>query len=178
MFKYLAIMAVAVSLSALVACNKEDDGKTEETPTTPANERPAGDIALHAHTENGPYVHDGDTLVYSTTDVDMNGARFHEAKFFIDNQTNEDYAFNRELQKLGGPSDLTMSECLGLCYTGLIPANRLPFTISANAHGVEYSIDSHLKPEYSGQQIFYKLTVGKGQGMDDPMTIYIRINVQ
>ena len=179
-FKYLAIMAMSVSLMGLVACTKEDGGKTEETPSTPANnnDRPAGDIALHAHAENGQYIHDGDTLVYTTTDADMNGSHFHEAKFFIDNQTNEDYAFNRKLQVLQGPLDLTMSECLGVCYTGLIPANRLPYTIRANENGVEYSIHTNLKQEYSGQQISYKLTIGKGQLVEDPITVYLLINVQ
>lgn len=181
MFKYLAFMAMSVALTGMVACTKDDEGKTEETPTTPANndERPTGDIALHSNSANGPYIHDGDTVVYTTTDADMNGRRRHYARIFIDNQTNSNYGFNRVLEVLQGPSDLTISECLDVaCYPGLIPSDRLPYTIGPGENGVEYSIESHLKPEYSGRQFFYKVTVGKGQGLENPITFYMLINVQ
>lgn len=174
-FKYMMAAMVVAATFALTGCSKD---KEEPQPTvTPDQQQQDATVVFHLDAENGPAVVAGDTVRYTTTDVDMNGLRYHAVKIFVDNKTADSYPFNRILEVVQGPADLVVSECLGLCYDGLIPAEKLPYNI---ASGVceEYSIHTNLKPEYSDQQVLYKVTLGQGQRISDPMTFYLLVNIQ
>lgn len=174
MFKYLAVMAMGVALMGFVACSKEDGGKTEETPTTPANNRPAGDIALHLGSTTGSYILNGDTVRYTTTDVDMNGIRRADVHIYIDNQTSAPMEVNHTYEVLEGPAGLSTE----VCAHGTCPWDGEVYTIASGSYANPYTIETHLEPEYSGEHILYKIMVGKGRRIDDPVTFYLLINVQ
>jgi hypothetical protein len=173
-FKYMMAAMVVVATFGLTGCNKD---KEDTKPTvTPEHEQPAASVVFRLNSSDGPAIAAGDTVRYTTTDVDMNGLHYHAAAFFIDNKTADSYAFNRSLEVMQGPADLEVNECLDVCYPGLIPAEKLPYNI---ASGVcqEYSIHTILKPEYSGQQVLYKVTLGMGQRLESPVTFYLLVNV-
>ena len=174
-FKYLAVMAFGVALMCMVSCNKEDDGKTDVTPVTPTPDpRPAGDIALHLGSVNGAYILEGDTVRYTTTDADMHGIHRADVHIFIDNQTSADLAVNHSYEVLQGPAGLNTE----VCAHGTCPWNGEVYTIAPGAYENPYTIETHLETEYSGQQILYKIKVGKDRRIDDPVTFYLLINVQ
>ena len=173
-FKYMMAAMVVAATFGLTGCNKD---KEETKPTSPEQEQPAGAVVFRLNSNNGPAIAAGDTVRYTTTDIDMNGLHYHVAAIFVDNKTADGYAFNRSIEVLQGPADLTVSECLDMCYPGLIPAEKLPFNIASGACQ-EYAIHTNLKPEYSGQQVLYKVTLGQGQRISDAVTFYLLVNVQ
>lgn len=174
-FKYMMAAMVVAATFGLTGCNKD---KEDTKPTvTPNQEQPATAVVFRQNASDGPIIAAGDTLRYTTTDVDMNGLHYHAAAIFVDNKTADSYAFNRSIEVLQGPSDLTVSECLDMCYDGLIPAEKLPYNVASGACQ-EYAIHTNLKPEYSGQQVLYKVTLGQGQRISDPMTFYLLVSVQ
>ena len=173
MFKYLAVMAMSFALTGMVACTKEDGGKTEETPATP-NNRPTGDIALHLGAVNGNYIYDGDTVRYTTTDVDMNGMHRADVHIFIENQTSAELQVNHSYEVLQGPDGLNTE----VCAHGTCPWDGEVYTIEPGPYANPYTIETHLEPEYSGQQILYMVKVGKGRRIEDPVTFYLLVSVQ
>jgi hypothetical protein len=174
-FKYMMAALVVAATFGLTGCTKD---KEETKPTnTPEQEQPANAVVFHLNAADGPAVVANDTVRYTTTDVDMNGLHYHAVKIFVDNKTADVYAFNRSIEVMQSPRDFTVSECLGLCYDGLIPEDKLPYNIASNVCE-EYSIHTNLMPEYSGQQILYKLTLGSGQNISNSVTFYLLINVQ
>ncbi len=174
-FKYMMAAMVVAATFGLTGCNKD---KEETEPTaTPDQGQPAAAVVFRLNAEDGPAVVAGDTVRYTTTDADMSGLHYHVAKIFIDNKTAESYAFNRTLVIEQAPDNLKVDECLDVCYDGLIPDEKLPYNIGSGVCQ-EYSIHTNLKPEYSGQQVLYKVTLGQGQRISDPLTFYLLVSVQ
>lgn len=177
--KYMMAAALVAMTVSLVGCSKDkEETKTDTpaTPVTPTPQRPEGDIAIRYGAADGAYVYPGDTVVYNTTDEDMNMLQMASVNLFIDNQTQNDLVVRHMYEKLQGPADLETE----ICANGLCPWNlRSTYTLTPGVDPEKpFTLKAHLHAEYSGQQILYKLVTGKGSDMADPVTVYVQVNVR
>lgn len=183
--KYMmAAMVVAVTFG-LAGCTKDNTESTPDNPTpTPAptptpQQPPEGDLAIRYGAVDGPYVYDGDTVVYTTTDFDMNSMHRADIYIYIDNQTTRNLTVSHTLDAVEGPANLETATCAG----GHCPWDGLPYLLGPGVESDKpFTIEASLLPEYSGQSIIYRFVTGKtreaGAPLEDPVTVYVRINVQ
>lgn len=175
--KYMMAVALVAMTVSLVGCSKDKEETKTDTPATPTPQRPEGDIAIRYGAPDGDYVYPGDTVVYNTTDMDMDTSfRMASVFLFIDNQTQDDLEVRHMCEKLQGPDNLETD----FCANGMCPWNiRSTYTLTPGVDPEEpFTLKVHLRPEYSGQQILYKLVTGKGSDMADPVTVYVQVNVK
>lgn len=175
--KYMMAVALVAMTVSLVGCSKDKEETKTDTPATPTPQRPEGDIAIRYGAPDGAYVYPGDTVVYNTTDEDMNMFDSVASVYlFIDNQTQNDLEVRHMYEKLQGPADLETE----ICANGLCPWNiRSTYTLTPGVDPEKpFTLKAHLHAEYSGQQILYKLVTGKGSDMADPVTVYVQVNVR
>lgn len=173
--KYMMAVALVAMTVSLVGCSKDKEEATPDTPATPTPQRPEGDIAIRYGAADGAYVYPGDTVVYNTTDADMNMLHMASVNLFIDNQTQNDLVVRHMYEKLQGPDNLETE----ICANGMCPWNiRSTYTLTPGVDPEKpFTLKAHLHAEYSGQQILYKLVTGKGSDMADPVTVYVQVNV-
>ena len=175
--KYMMAVALVAMTVSLVGCSKDKEETKTDTPATPTPQRPEGDIAIRYGAADGAYVYPGDTVVYNTTDMDMDTMfRMASVHLFIDNQTQNDLVVRHMYEKLQGPDTLVTD----FCANGACPWNlRTPYTLTPGVDPEKpVTLKAHLHPVYSGQQILYKLVTGKGSDMADPVTVYVQVNVR
>ena len=174
--KYMMAAALVAMTMSLVGCSKDKEEATPDTPATPTPQRPEGDIAIRYGAPDGAYVYPGDTVVYNTTDMDMNTFGVASVNLFIDNQTQADLVVRHMYEKLQGPADLVTE----VCANGSCPWDiRSTYTLTPGVDPEKpFTLKAHLHPEYSGQQILYRLVTGKGSDMADPVTVYVLVNVK
>lgn len=174
--KYMMVVALVAMTVSLVGCSKDKEEATPDTPVTPTPQRPEGDIAIRYGAADGAYVYPGDTVVYNTTDADMNMLHMASVNLFIDNQTQNDLVVRHMYEKLQGPDNLETE----ICANGMCPWNiRSTYTLTPGVDPEKpFTLKAHLHAEYSGQQILYKLVTGKGSDMADPVTVYVQVNVK
>lgn len=166
-FKYMMAAVMVAATLGLTGCKKDDNGNKDNA-TTPDTNRP--DIALHYNAPTGDNVLNGDTLQYTATPQDLE-APFVALNLYIENQTSSDLSVSHAYEVLEGPEGMVTSEC----YNGSCPGVELPYTVAPGVHEFPYTIEAHMDPSYAGKKILYKVTVGKGESLADPMTIYWRI---
>lgn len=174
--KYMMAVALVAMTVSLVGCSKDKEETKTDTPATPTPQRPEGDIAIRYGAADGAYVYPGDTVVYNTTDADMNMLHMASVNLFIDNQTQNDLVVRHMYEKLQGPDNLETE----ICANGMCPWNiRSTYTLTPGVDPEKpFTLKAHLHAEYSGQQILYKLVTGKGSDMADPVTVYVQVNVK
>ena len=174
--KYMMAVALVAMTVSLVGCSKDKEETKTDTPVTPTPQRPEGDIAIRYGAADGAYVYPGDTVVYNTTDADMNMLHMASVNLFIDNQTQNDLVVRHMYEKLQGPDNLETE----ICANGMCPWNiRSTYTLTPGVDPEKpFTLKAHLHAEYSGQQILYKLVTGKGSDMADPVTVYVQVNVK
>lgn len=174
--KYMMAVALVAMTVSLVGCSKDKEETKTDTPVTPTPQRPEGDIAIRYGAPDGAYVYPGDTVVYNTTDADMNMLHMAIVNLYIDNQTQNDLEVRHRCDKLQGPDNLE----IGICANGSCPWDiRSPYTLKPGVDPEKpFTLEVHLRPEYSDQQILYRLVTGKGSDMADPVTVYVQVNVK
>lgn len=133
----------------------------------------AQNYALHFNAIDGPVISAGDTALYVTTDIDMNIQQRADVFFYIENLTEGNLVTDNEIEALEGPADLETEICAG----GNCPQQGEYTLVPGNNPDMPLTIESHLKPEYGGQHILYRITVGEGRNLTNGVTIYLRINV-
>lgn len=174
--KYMMAVALVAMTVSLVGCSKDKEETKTDTPATPTPQRPEGDIAIRYGAADGAYVYPGDTVVYNTTDADMNMLHMASVFLFIDNQTQNDLEVRHMYEKLQGPDTLVTD----FCANGYCPWDiRSPYTLTPGVDPEKpVTLKAHLHPVYSGQQILYKLVTGKVSDMADQVTVYVLVNVK
>ena len=128
--------------------------------------------ALHFNATDGPVVYDGDTAVYTTTDEDMIiGMAF--IYLYIENLTEDSLTTDNAVEVSEGPADLETSICAG----GNCPQQGTYVVVPGDNPDMPLTIEPHLKAEYGGQHIVYRITVGEGRNLENSITVFLRVNV-
>lgn len=169
-FKYLAIAAMGIALTGLVACEPDPEPEPEPTPD-PGNYTESSTFSLK-YKNNA--VAAGDTIVYvHTTGLPM-------VDFYIVNKTQENHNAFVKVEKLEGPSSMnSMGFCTDVCdnFTCpfVAPKPSRPFTIPAGNSG--YFDLQILNNVESGTVALYRLTIGSGQELEDPQVVFLKITI-
>lgn len=129
--------------------------------------------ALHFNAVDGSVIAAGDTAVYTTTDIDMTVQRAY-LYFYIENLTEDTLNTNNELVVLEGPVDLETEVCAG----GNCPWDSSTYSIAPGDNpDMPFTIEPLLKPEYAGQHIIYRVTVGEGRNLENSVSVFLRVNI-
>lgn len=133
----------------------------------------AQNYALHFGSVDGPVVAAGDTVEYTTTDVDMNIMHMAYLYLYIENLTDGDLVTDNEIETIEGPAGLETEWCAG----GNCPQQGQYTIVPGNNPEMPLTIEPHLLPEYGGQHILYRVTVGEGRNLENGVTVYLRVNI-
>lgn len=133
----------------------------------------AQQYALHFGTVDGPVVAAGDTVEYTTTDQEMNIMHMAFIYLYIENLTAGDLATDNEVVMLEGPEGLETDLCAG----GNCPQQGEYTIVPGNNPDMPLTIEPRLQPEYGGETILYRITVGNARTMENSVTIYLKVNI-
>ncbi|MBR4505833.1 MAG: hypothetical protein IKP21_03575 [Bacteroidales bacterium] len=129
--------------------------------------------ALHFGSTDAPVVVAGDTVEYTTTDIDMNVMHMAYLYIYIENLTDSNLVTDNDYEVLEGPADLETEVCAG----GNCPQQGEYTLVPGDNPDMPFTLEPHLKPEYGGQHILYRVTVGEGRNLENGVTVYIRVNI-
>lgn len=130
--------------------------------------------ALHFGTVDGPVIAAGDTAEYTTTDMDMNVMHMAFLYVYIENLTMGNLETFHEIAEREGPASLVTDICAG----GSCPWDSNTYTLVPGDNSeMPLTIEPHLLPEYGGQHILYRITVGEGENLENSITVYVKVNV-
>ncbi len=130
----------------------------------------AQQYALHFGTVDGPA---GDTAEYTTTDMDMNVMHMAFLYVYIENLTMGNLVTDNLIEVAEGPSDLITEICAG----GNCPQQGVYTLVPGDNPDMPLTIEPHLLPEYGGQHILYRITVGEGVNLENSITVYVKVNM-
>jgi len=119
----------------------------------------------------------GATVEYTLTQQEIDNDD-SDAEFFVKNKTNATVQRVFKVELADGPA--TMGIDAPICY-GVCEPHNLPYTSNAVdlASGTdEKPIQIHLYPTFHGNAHTgtYKITVGKGAGLEDPQVFFLKFN--
>lgn len=174
-FKYLAVAALGIALTGFVAC--EPDPEPEPTPTPTPEPEPEPEQYTESSTltikYEGNAVAAGDTAVYNN-----NNSVIPMMVFEVVNKTHTGFDAYFKVEMLEGPESMgSMGFCTDVCNNFICPfvaprPNR-PFTIPANGSN---TFDLQFMGG-EGSRALYKMTAGKGEDLQDPQIIFLRVNI-
>lgn len=133
----------------------------------------AQSYALHYGAVDGQVVAAGDTVEYTTTDMDMNIMHMAFLYFYIENLTSRDLATDNNVEMLEGPNGLVTELCAG----GNCPQQGVYTLVPGDNPDMPLTIEPHLSAEYVGQHILYRITVGEADGLANGVTVFLRVNI-
>lgn len=128
--------------------------------------------ALHFNATDGPVVAAGDTAVYTTADIDITIGRAF-INFYIENITDDTLTTDNSWEVTEGPADLETDICAG----GNCPQQGMYDLVPGDNPDMPFTIEPILKPEYGGQYIIYRITIGEGRNLENSVTVYLRVNI-
>ena len=167
-FKYLAVMAMSVALTGLVACDPEPD--PEPTPDTYT------ESTTYAIIYEDNAVAAGTTLVYNPSDDEIrNGlAVIH---LLLENKTSETVSTVMIVEKTEGPAAMDdLMICFNEdCNNPTAPWTSSPFTLEP---GVNYQmpISFDYNPSKVTSKTTYRVSICKSGSLEDPQVIFINVN--
>ena len=129
--------------------------------------------ALHFGAVDGPVIAAGDTAEYTTTDMDMNVMHMAFLYVYIENLTMVNLVTDNLIEVAEGPSDLITEICAG----GNCPQQGVYTLVPGDNPDMPLTIEPHLLPEYGGQHILYRITVGEGENLENSITVYVKVHV-
>ena len=133
----------------------------------------AQQYALHYGAVDGPVVAAGDTVEYTTTDLDMNTMHMAFIYLYIENLTQEGLSTDNDIVMLEGPEGLVTDLCAG----GNCPQQGEYTLVPGDNPEMPLTIEPHLLPEYGGMTVLYRITVANARTMDNAVTVYLRVNI-
>ena len=172
MFKYVAVMAMAVALTGLTACEPEPEPAPDPTPDV----NPFTESAVYAFHYDGRILKAGDTVVYNLTDADL---QHEEAKvdFVVENKSAETQSSVLKIEKVKGPDSMnSIFFCHGTCNEVTCPHTTSAFQLEPGLDPMAISIEFY-PTERTGVSATYSLTVGKGRNLDEPQVVFVTFNL-
>ena len=128
--------------------------------------------ALHFNAVDGPVIAAGDTAEYTTTDIDMTRQMAY-IYFYIENLTEETLTTDNLVETIEAPEGLVTELCAG----GNCPQLGTYELVPGENPEMPLTIEPVLVPEYGGQHILYRITVGEGRNLDNSVTVCLRVNI-
>ena len=166
-----AIMTMA--MVGFVACKKDDDNKTDEPEQQTYEESTTFEI-LH----NGQALAAGATVDYTLSAEELANDDA-EVGFFVKNKSNNSVQRVFKVELVEGPSSMAEHApiCYGVCEDLACPYTSGAITLAAGATDNQ-AIIIHLYPTMNGDAHTgtYKITVGKGAGLEDPQVCFLKFN--
>ena len=160
MFKYLAVMAISVSLVGLVACEPE--------PTTPED--------AYSFQYMGSTLEPNQTVTYSPSMTDIAQDWATTTDFFVVNNTDADLQSVLKVEKVSGSAEAdVVMFCFGEeCMTATCPWTSDPLTI---VPGVNENLPLHVQyaPSSINVETVYRITIGKGTAMESPRSVLLKL---
>ena len=160
MFKYLAVMAISVSLVGLVACEPE--------PTTPED--------AYSFQYMGSTLEPNQTVTYSPSMIDIAPDWATTTDFFVVNNTDADLQSVLKVEKVSGSAEAdVVMFCFGEeCRSATCPWTSEPLTI---VPGVNENLPLHVQyaPSSINVETVYRITIGKGTAMESPRSVLLKL---
>ena len=175
-FKYLAVAAMSVALTGLVACDPEPKPEPEPAPdTTPSNYEESGSYAIQYH---GDVLTAGQTINYYPTEEEFTNdlANF---KFYINNKTDGNLSTCLKIEKMAGDDVMdNIMICFGeTCKSGVCPWISDPFNLVPGVNE-NLPIKFSYSPSLVTSTTKYRFTIGKGTDLEDPQVMILNATAQ
>lgn len=165
-FKHVAMVAMSIALVGLTAC--EDPEPEPENPTTAST--------TYAFHYQGNALEQGQTVAYhpTLTETANDWATVH---ILMENKTSSNQETYMKVELSDGPDAFNaLSICFGsTCKTGTCPWTYGPLSLVPGVNSeLEVMID--YMPSIATTPGVYKITIGKGEKMEDPQVMYLNMS--
>lgn len=166
-FKYLAVMAMSVAMMGLTACSDPDpDPEPQPDPNT--------ESTSFAFNYQGRTLEAGQTVYYYPTmsEVSNDWATVH---LMMENRTDGNLDTYIKVELASGPETFNdLSICFGeTCKTGTCPWNYGPIVLTPGVNtNMEVLVD-YMPSKAADAPGVYRITIGKGESMADPQTMFL-----
>ena len=159
-FKYVAALAMCVTLAGLVACG-EETGTSRD---------------VFAFQYDGQSVADGATVYFTPTRQEVN-SDWAKVSFYLENKTDANVQTVMKVERLSGPAELdNLSICFGeTCKTGTCPWTSDAFSLVPGVNSDMPILIEYTPSVINNATSVYRITVGEGSAMDNPRVLLIDI---
>lgn len=169
-FKYLALTAMCVAMTGMAAC--EPDPDPDPTPDTYTESATYGIIY------EGSNVAAGEILAIhpSASEITLD---FASIELLPENKTGNNLETKLKVELLEGPD--AMKDIM-ICYGETCKNPTCPWTSDAFTLAPGVNNDMLIKFDYSPSKVTskttYRMTIGKGESLEDPQVILINVNAE
>lgn len=172
-FKYMAVVAFSVVTLSLIGC---DNNKPEPEPSPEPN--PATPSSTYAFIYQGRTLEAGQTVYVYPTESEL-ANDWVTIHFMMENKTESNSEAYIKVERTDGPEGFdNLTICFGTtCKTGVCPWTYGPLNLVPGINtDLEVSLD--YIPSIATTPGVYRITIGKGEAMEDPQVMYLSMSGQ